>query len=240
MSPFILMLSSACVIRLQSDVEPIEVDQAFSSVEIFVDAGEVRVQGSPSATGADGEAALEWHGSRPDLSWSIAGDVLIIEATCPRSLYHCSVDLDLVLPEGVPVLIDTGAGDVGLERMHGGMDLSTGAGQISVADSSGSLTADTGAGDILGSGLQTDPTRADTGAGRIDLVLVSPFQYLWSETGAGDIDLLVPQGSYDLETDTGAGDIDVDGITDSSGAAARIEAHTGAGDILIRGYQVGH
>lgn len=239
MLPVLLLLSPACVLHITEEDRAIDVQAAIHEVHVDIDAGEVRLVGDPTVTGATGTATLQWHQRAPDLEVRVDGDVLTIEGECRSLLAHCAIDLDLRLSPEVDVRVQTGAGDVVTQGMRGPLDLDTGAGELLVDGAATSLLGHTGAGDIIGTDLQAQVATVETGAGRIDLVYAGRFDDLDAETGAGDVDLLVPAGSYAVDVETGVGDVDVVGITPDDHASAAITVRTGAGDVRITGYLPG-
>lgn len=239
MLPLIAMLATSCVMHLQHDTRPLEVQAEFHEIVIRSDAGRVQVVGDPTAQGLSGIADLEWNNREPEVSVSIVAGVLLIDADCPSLASNCSVDLDLVVPPDVAVIVDTGAGALDLRALTGTLDLESGAGDLILADVSGMVFAELGAGDVHGSGIASSTVEVDTGAGQIDLVMIQHFDRVVAETGAGDIDLLVPTGSYDVDADSGSGSVTIQGIVQDDHANAFIQASTGAGSIMITGYTPG-
>jgi DUF4097 and DUF4098 domain-containing protein YvlB len=154
------------------------------------------------------------------------GGGLVIKTEKPSSLNSVSVDLEITAPAGTRLDAFTGAGDVDLTDITGGIDAHSGAGDLDVSGAAGTVHLDTGAGGIHYQGTPQGECRFETGAGDITLALpASPDVRVDLDTGIGDIDV-------DFAVDGTVTRRDVQGVI-GSGAQGTIYARTGAGNIDV-------
>jgi DUF4097 and DUF4098 domain-containing protein YvlB len=153
---------------------------------------------------------------------------LAIKTENRSSLRDISVDLEVTTPDGTRLDAHTGAGNVDIDGITGGIDAHSGAGNLEVRGVAGTARLDTGAGNIGYQGAPQGDCRFETGAGNITLSMPA------------DVNVQV-----DLQT--GMGNIDVDFAVDGqvtrrqvrgaigSGAQGTVYAQTGVGNIdLVR------
>jgi DUF4097 and DUF4098 domain-containing protein YvlB len=151
---------------------------------------------------------------------------LIIRTSRRSGFANASVELEITAPSNTRLDARTGAGNVDVDGLTGGIDAHTGAGNINVRGAAGTARLDTGAGNIRYQGMPQGECRFETGAGNIMLALPA-----------------APNVEVDLET--GTGNIDVDFVVDGqvtrravrgtigSGAQGTIFADTGVGNIDV-------
>ncbi len=164
----------------------------------------------------------------------------------PMGLSNTSVELEIRVPPGTSIRVDTGAGQVQVQDVGGDVNVHTGAGDVRLDGVAGDIEADTGAGSIDVNG-GTGRVRLHTGAGSVNFEGDPQGDYDL-DTGAGSIRIVLPAGANaELDLTTGIGDIrvdfdvagrvtrrDVQG-TIGTGTGATIRAHTGTGGIdLVR------
>jgi hypothetical protein len=135
---------------------------------------------------------------------------LLIKTEKPSTLNAASVDLEITVPAGTHLEVDTGAGNVEID------------------DGSGPITVETGAGNIRYQGAPQGECRFETGAGNTRLTLPADLNVRVDlQTGAGNIDV-------DFVVDGRVTGRAVQGVI-GSGAEGMIYAQTGAGNIdLVR------
>jgi hypothetical protein len=176
-------------------------------------AGNVTVRTGPS--GLVRVAATRRARNRADLD-RIEVDVserdggLVIKTEKPSTLSAASVDLEITVPAGTLLEVDTGAGNVDID------------------DSSGPIDVHIGAGNIRYQGAPQGECRFESGAGNIRLTLPADLNVRVDlQTGAGDIDV-------DYAVDGRVTGRAVQGVI-GSGAEGTIYAQVGAGNIdLLR------
>ncbi|HEY3316619.1 MAG TPA: DUF4097 family beta strand repeat-containing protein [Bacillota bacterium] len=113
------------------------------------------------------------------------------------------VDLDVTVPRGLDVDVDTGSGAVLAEELSGRLAIDTGAGPVTVARCAGKVTVDTGSGPV--------DVRETSGEVEVD-------------TGSGTVNIDRVRG--DVDVDTGNGSVRLRGVR-----ARRIHVDTGRGEI---------
>jgi hypothetical protein len=134
--------------------------------------------------------------------------------------------LVITTPAGTRLDAHTGAGNVDLDGITGGIDAHTGAGNLDVSGATGTARLDTGAGNVGYQGTPQGDCRFETGAGNITLALpADPNVQVDLDTGTGDIDV-------DFAVDGTATRRAVQGAI-GSGAQGTIYAHSGAGNIDV-------
>lgn len=257
LAPLVLALSplAGCVLVADVDTETVAIDEteAFDRVVVDVDGGDVVVVGDPAAAGATGTIVASFGARAPEIRHYVDAGVLHVEGDCASLAMVCAIDLELVVPEGVrvevesgagevdvrdvvgDVVVDTGAGDVRIADVAGRVEVDTGAGSVALERCAGEVVVDTGTGDVTGTALGSPVVQVDAGAGSVDLELRGAVERVAVDLGTGDVRLQVPAGRYVLDVETGAGDVDVAGVTEDPGAAAILEASTGAGDVSVVG-----
>ncbi|TPV97093.1 MAG: DUF4097 domain-containing protein [Myxococcales bacterium FL481] len=148
----------------------------------------------------------------------------------------CSIDIDITVPEGTEVIVDTGAGDIDVLGFTGDLTASTGSGGIQVADYRGAnLTLDTGAGTIDAVRLYAQSLTAESSSGRVTAEFEESPIDADLGSGAGTVSLTAPSGRYFVDARTGAGDIEITGIEHDPNAERRLVLRSASGDVVVRG-----
>ncbi len=151
---------------------------------------------------------------------------LVVKTDKPSSLWNVSVELEITAPAGTRVDVDTGAGNLTIDGITGGIGAHSGAGDMDVRDAAGTARLDTGAGNIRYQGAPQGECRFETGAGNIRLTLpADPNVRVDLQAGVGNIDVNFP---VDGQVTRG----EVQGVI-GSGAEGTIYAHSGAGNIDV-------
>jgi hypothetical protein len=205
-------LTSACY-DAEVHYENAVIEEPVVSVTVDVGAGDILLRGAEvSAVTID--ARIEGPSNHLGHAWQ-DGELVIFD-DCHD--HHCSVDLNVLVPEGVGLALHTGSGD------------------IEVARTRGPLLLRTGSGDIAGSSVFGGDTDVETGSGDVELEVPGEIGQLLAKSGSGDIRLDVPAGAYRLDVSTGSGDREVRGVDDAADASGSLRVRTGSGDITIRGH----
>jgi len=187
--------------------------EGVDALTISVGSGDVQIQG---ADVSEVTVTARIQGPSNHLGQALTGGRLTLVDDCHEN--HCSVDIDAVVPAGMPLEIHSGSGDLELESMLG------------------TIRVRTGSGDIQGWGLAGADLDAQTGSGDVKLEVGVPAERIHVETGAGDVSLGVPTGSYRLRVETSSGDRHISDVANDSGAPGTIDVFTGSGDVAVRGY----
>lgn len=227
---------------------------ATSGLTIGLNGGDGTVRGVPAGTAGTtaGEArvsgTVRYDLGRPTVRRG-AGSLGL---DCPRiDLGNCSLDATVNVPEGTPVDMATGGGDLSAAGLSGATTLSTDGGNVSVSGDTGDLTARSGGGDVTADSISGTDVRlstdggnvsatavesphltAETGRGDITLTFTSPPQYVQVNTSGGNVTIVVPRGSYIVDASTAGGSVSK--IQSTPGAHDTISATSGGGDITIR------
>jgi hypothetical protein len=209
----LLQIAAAGCYSADRHTERASFDDSVESVSVDVGSGDLTLRGSDVAL-VTVTARVE--GDANHLGHSLSDGHLALFDDCHDD--HCSVDINAIIPAGVPVELHTSSGDIHLDGMQG------------------TLSINTGSGDIQGWGLSGADLVAFTGSGDMRLDVTAPAERIHVSTGSGDVHLDVPSGPYALRIDTGSGDISIRGITDDAGAANTLEVTTGSGDVTIGGH----
>lgn len=219
----------------ETSTVPVAGDGTVTSIRVDIDSGDVVLTPGPLQVTRTARFGLH----RPTFSVQVADGQLVLKSRCdvfgfvPFS--RCGTDLTIALPETMPIVVSSGAGDVHVTGTAGTVKVSSGAGDIRVDDVRGPLDLSSGAGDIRGRSVRSLTVKAHSGAGDVSMQFAEAPQTVDVDSGAGDLTVVVPadQTTYRLDVDTGAGDRNVD-IRSDPAAERRIRAHSGAGDVSIR------
>ena len=147
------------------------------------------------------------------LSHVVQDGTLTLEARC-RALLPCAVDVQVVVPEGTPVDVELGHGEVWATGLSAALDVQIGDGDADL--------------DLLG------PLAARVGSGEVRASLPGDASARIA-VGSGDIEVVVPPGRYTL--DLSAADTLVSGIDDVEGASAVLELLAPAGRATVTGVE---
>jgi hypothetical protein len=220
---------AACAAPTEVEEGEESVTEAVSGVTVDGGAGDLRVTGSSTATGAELRWRMTWSDERPTLTQAQEGGVWVIQTDCPLQLV-CLVDLDLTVPAAADAVLAVGSGDSVVRGLSGRVDLSAGSGDMLLDALAGEAHVDIGSGDLTGTALVA-PLHVLVGSGDLDLVFDAPAEVDLA-AGSGDIGLTVPPGAYAVSVETGSGDVSVSGIEDTADGVELI-VETGSGDVTI-------
>lgn len=190
------------------------------SAQIVIDTGSADlriVQGDPDVVKVT--ARITSGLRKTDFEIGRRGDEIKILSECQSWLSPgCGVRTTLEIPEGFPVVVRTGSGDV-------------------VADSidEGALTILTGSGDITGKKLKVDELLATSKSGDISADFKTQPFALKATTTSGDISAVIPTGkrTYNVNASSTSGDVSSKVDADPKGKGF-ILAKSASGDIALR------
>lgn len=207
------------------------------------DSGDVaiRVGDVPSTTV---HQRFEYRWGEPDESISVDEGTLEL-GDCGS---WCSVDYDVVVPEGTEINgdvrsgdleltgvaaaeVNASSGDVTVRQVAGPVRIVASSGDVQLGDLSGPVDVEVSSGELTGDGLR-GPVDAHASSGNITLVMAVP-QSVTAEASSGDIELTVPDGPYRVEGDSNSGDrtINVDQVRD---ARHTLRLDASSGDVTVR------
>lgn len=199
--------------------------QRIDAVEIDNDSGDVIIK-----TGDVDETVVKqrfnYRFDRPGNTFEVAGSTLRLE-DCG---WWCSVDYEVVVPEGTQVIGKLDSGNLSLVGVASAT-VEADSGTIELRDIAGPVTVEADSGDIEGSGLG-GPVTATVDSGTLTLALSTPND-VTADVDSGSIELTVPEGSYQVggETDSGTREIEVP--TDQS-SEHQLQLDTDSGDVTVR------
>lgn len=148
---------------------------------------------------------------------------LEIRTTRPPGLLNAYVELDIQVPPGTPVEVETGSGNLEVRGVAGGVEASTGSGNVVAGGLAGGVDLHTGSGrvelqDVLGG------ARAETGSGSLTLRGIEGD--LEAHSGSGGIQVEGADGQVRL--DTGSGSVEYRGTP-----AGECRFETGTGSVVL-------
>ncbi len=200
----------------QTDRQVLAVDEEVRRVELDVSGGHVELRGADGPSRI--EARREWVLGEPELERTMRDGTLVLRAGCEGwSLGSCGVDLDVTVPEGVPVQARIRAGG------------------LSVAGRLGALRLDVAAGGVELRDVSSRRIVAEVSAGGLDGRLVRAPRLLDVQATAGGIDLEVPRGRYAVDASATAGGVDLTGVQRDPRSDRVIRARATAGGVDITG-----
>ena len=195
------------------DVEegPFVFGEDFGAVEVRLSSGDLTVahtDGDEVVIDAD-FGGLSGPGS---VGHHISDGVLVIDYDCAL----CGGDVEVLVPDGVPVDATVTRGDLHLERL------------------TGSVLANVQAGAISGEDLACD-AHVSTRAGEIELAYAFRPRQVLAETTFGSIDLTVPSGAYAIEFGGNVGVVNLWDVENDPDSPSSLVTIVEAGEITIRG-----
>ena len=164
---------------------------------------------------------------RIEVDMSARGGGLVIRTRKLFNNGNASVELEITMPAGGRVSVDTGAGEVAVRDMTGRIEIHSGAGEVDVRGASGPVQVELGAGQITYEGAPSGDCRFQTGAGEIILRLPKePDVRIDVGTGLGGVDV-------DFDVAGHVSSRSVEGVI-GDGRQGSVFAHTGVGGVSVR------
>jgi hypothetical protein len=148
---------------------------------------------------------------------SIDAGVFSVRSRCPSTILHgCDVSYRVVVPDNLPLTVQTGAGSVRLSGYRGQARVTTGRGDIDISG-------------FCGFSLQA---RAD-GGGDVTASTACPPPQLSLRTTTGSVHARVPGGRYRIDASTSGGRARVRGLASDAGAPFAIQALSSSGAVVV-------
>jgi DUF4097 and DUF4098 domain-containing protein YvlB len=191
---------------------------AIAALDFTGASGDVQVTGGGAAGTVEVTRHVRWgmgHG-QPNPQEQLQGTTLSIDSRCGGGFMSmCSMDYEVVVPDGTQVTLGVGSGD------------------ITISGALGAVQAQTGSGNVDGNALGAADATLRTGSGDVNLAFTTPPSKVDLRTGSGDVDLFVPkEDSYAVNVSTGSGDKNVD-VKTSQSSPRSIHVETGSGDVEL-------
>jgi DUF4097 and DUF4098 domain-containing protein YvlB len=219
------------------------VSQTIRSVKLEGDSGSVRIRTGSAPSTVHEEVSYHWRSRPAGPFYRVDGDQLVL-TSCGT---NCSVDFEVVVPEGVPVTgkVDSGALDIaGVSSV----DVQSDSGGARVEDVSGAvkLRLDSGSIDLRNVGsvqLQSDsgsitgddvrgPVDVTASSGSVEFELAQAND-VKVHADSGSIELTVPGGPYRVEGGSDSGHREIDVPTEGS-AQHVLDLTTESGSVTVR------
>lgn len=225
---------------------------------IFSDmsSNDIIVRGRPSGDGVVVERRLHWNRAKPVIHEAWQGDTLTVTAECPGSqmIRECTVDYIVDLPPSASVDIGVSSGDIRLEGMAGGAQVTTSSGDITLKDIAGearlsstsgdiqvrglagdSLDVRATSGDLALTGLSVKTVKASATSGDIDAAFTAAPTTVDATSTSGDMTITMPRSemAYKVRMQTSSGDTDSD-IGNTESGPGSISVRATSGDVAIR------
>jgi hypothetical protein len=163
------------------------------------------------------------------------GDTLLIRSKAHSSWqvgwFNNEGRIDIQMPPGMNVSLDTGSGDCRLDGDTNGMDVScdTGSGDVKIEGKLKNFKVDTGSGDVTARlERPAQKVHIDTGSGDVDFN--GGARDFYADTGSGDVTAVGLLGT--AKFDTGSGDVKAEWASLSADASVKID--TGSGQVRLR------
>jgi hypothetical protein len=156
-------------------------------------------------------------GHGPTAQRAIASGMFKVRSRCPHTVLHgCSVRYRIVVPDNVPLSVQTTTGSVRFSGYRGSARITTRRGDIDIDG-------------FCGFSLQA---RAE-GGGDISATTACPPAQLSLRTTPGAVHARVPGGRYRVDASTSGGAPTIRGVTVDGGAPFAIQALSGSGAVSV-------
>lgn len=161
-------------------------------------------------------------------------DRIEVTGTSRRGALEAWVDLEILVPAGVPTRVRLGVGELEARDIDGDIDLDshsgsvlaenidgdtridTGSGSVTAHSIRGALDIDTGSGGVEVSDVEGDVVRVDTGSGSVT-VRQATSRRLEIDTGSGSVRTSeIDAGSTDIDTGSGSVAFSVERLGDGT------------------------
>lgn len=185
-------------------------------LDLSGDVGDVSVREAVGGEAASVTASKHWSFREPTVELSTTDAVTSVSLDCPRvaRFGQCYADWDVVVPEGMAVVVRASVGDV------------------DVADLSGPVSVRGSVGDVTVSGA---PSRLDasTSVGQIDVTLDEPVETVRLRSSVGDVSLRLPADvTYDVHAASAVDDPVVQVQTSTTSPYA-VDVSSSVGSVLV-------
>ncbi|MET8993975.1 DUF4097 family beta strand repeat-containing protein [Amycolatopsis sp. NPDC004169] len=219
------------------------VSQTIRSVKLEADSGAVKIRKGSGQTTVREEVSYHWRSKPSGPFYRVDGDQLVL-GSCGT---NCSVDFEVMVPDGVPVSgnLDSGALDVaGMSTV----DVHVDSGRAQVEDVPGAvkLFMDSGSTDLRNVGpvqLRSEsgaitgddvngPVEVTSSSGSVEFTLVQAND-VKVHAESGSINLTVPGGTYRVQGGSDSGHRDI-GVQNDGTAQHVLDLTTDSGSVTVR------
>jgi hypothetical protein len=206
---------------------------SFSSLYVHVD-GDVDVKAGP-----DGQITVDthtvWSFAPPKVTETLHGNQLSIEAACSGiSIGDCSTSVNVTVPAGAAVEVDSSDSNVTVNGISGPLDLQSSDGDVTVAGDTGPLHLSSSDGNVQGTDLSSSAVTASSDDGSISLTFATAPRTITGSSSNGNIAVRLPRGpaSYLVSASSDNGTRSVDVHTDST-SSRHVSVDSNNGDVSV-------
>ena len=239
----VLLVTMAVVGLLMSRVETrTRTYPAAARLEVEVRSGDVRVDAvERDDIAVEERVRFSWR--RPSSSQALAGGVLRLDGGCTGVNWApCGISYRLEVPAGTEVVVRTGGGDLRVAGVRAGVKLDTGSGEVAIDRVTGTVDVNRGAA-TSPSTRSRATSGPSAGSGNIDVRGVTGA--VAAETSGGDV--RVDGATRGARISSGSGGLTVRGVTGAVDAQTRggdvgvarvrgdVRAHSGSGNVNVDG-----
>jgi hypothetical protein len=171
-------------------------------------------------------------GSDPKVSWSFAGDRLVLRVRCSGFVADCSARHRIEVPRGVAVKVESADGSVRAHGFADPLDISTGDGSVRVTDSSGALRLHSDDGSVRAE-VSSRRVRAGSSDGSVRLELGAVPDLVDAGSDDGAVTVEVPRAAYRLRARSDDGAVSVSVPRDDASRHV-VSAHSADGKVTVR------
>lgn len=190
-----------------------------ASVAVIARAGSLRVNGGTGAgVTATGTACASDRDFLPKMRIEARrdGSELVIEAIVPERTvifgwHEAKLDLEVTVPQNIPIRIQDGSGEIDIRGVRGDVDVTDGSGSVRIRDVAGDVRVKDGSGGIEIEGIRGTVRIVADGSGSIDIRDVER-DVIVEEDGSGSIDVDEVRGDFTVERD-GSGGVEWDRVS---------------------------
>ncbi|PXY34644.1 hypothetical protein BAY59_03755 [Prauserella coralliicola] len=183
------------------------VEQRISRVELAGDSGDVLVRADESAETTTVRQRFRYRWGEPDEAYEVRDGTLTLSG-CGS---WCSVDYEVIVPEGTTVSGSVDSGDLTLDG---------------VSD----VQVEADSGDFTGTRLR-GAVDVSVDSGDVRVTLDEPRDVRLA-ADSGDVEVTVPDGSYRVLGTTDSGDREI-GVTQDPDASTVLDLNTDSGDVTV-------
>jgi hypothetical protein len=189
------------------------------SLKISNDNGDLTVRRSTSATTVSVSYTEHYGLKKPKVTGALTAAGVELSAKCPTTFYdsYCSVNYTVLVPSGVPLVLNTGDGAISLD----GLDAA--------------ITVHSGDGSLHGTDLRSSEVNADSGDGAVSLQWATAPEHVKVSAGDGSVHLMLPEGSgpYAITKSLGDGQSDI-AVAEDPKASRTLVLHLGDGSLHVQ------
>lgn len=237
----LLILGGCGVFEQNRETDMEEYGEEVTSLQFDIDSGDLTVT---TGDRTSVKRTIHYGDELPGATARVEDGTLVLSSCEVR---NCSIDYEVVVPEGVTVNgqlsagtaefggvgdvnMQADSGDVSLRDVSGAVNVTVASGTIDVDGVDGAATLAVDSGDITARNIN-GAAQVDSESGTVTVSLAKP-ESVRVRADSGDITVKVPQGSYAVSTRTDSGEISND-LGESTSGTYQIDLHADSGNITV-------